>query len=726
MSDIYIEEIRRIPVDSYGDIRTLVRGLPYQCPDDWKEVLESLDEESELFLIKEPDNPKDEMAIAVYLGDRRVGYVAADDNCQVWMFLTDEKTPCRLIQKYEASFKIAFDNPRPLFENMALEDIYKDYDGWIEKEWPIMYVPTLSDKDEDTYDWYRDVIISKDFESMIPDFRRKLASKMITFVARKNSRGRYLYYLPFYNDTVALVDNDMIKKLIDTDGFVIARPNLSSKTYPGGIHIELSVARLKRGNPLIKEFRAVEEKGGNELVFYLNSNQNGFSNEIKDTKGKSESGIQSITSIKDVKDEEYYSLADSPEGGKHVSMGVIVPEEGDENFDFCSYECSISDKKQIDIITNHMKRYEDGKEAKPFLMIGRPCFGLDNIDIFYSMDGEIIFNFIFDEKIKSWIREAGFVLGKVKEYHYFNLTSSLNLTLSVSKRKDGEALFKQASEEAMDYIEEYTSSQADHSVEKRIIDAVKNYITGDSATPYKVIIVPEYGVGTCTTLDGEDVAMIVDGEIIDLAKKNKGVFGYITNYEYDDDGDAWFTIRVSRSIPRLTIEQDSKVSITPTKFNTNLSTAFDDFFPIGGITLGETTWEQAEKLGHEVKIWKEGPCRITHIGDCSFYDFEGIGVFTTLFCHNDFYPSWKSKGFSWDLSYDEWMSVFKKLGYKITVTQQPVKKEFSGHDTLSAEFEAVSPDETLLFRLSFDYGNSGCLTSSPRTLYTVCVKSKKR
>lgn len=266
---IYIEEIKRIPVDSYGDVRTLVRGLPYQCPDDWKEVLESLDEESELYLIKEPDNPKDEMAIAVYLGDRRVGYVAADDNCEVWMFLTNEKTPCKLIQKYEASFKIAFDNPRPLFENMALEDIYKDYEGWIEKEWPIMYVPSLRDKDDDAYDWCRDVIISKDFEKMIPDFRRKLASKMITFVARKNSRGRYLYYLPFYNDTVALVDNDMIKSIIDTDGFVIAIPTLSSKTYPGGIRVELSVARPKRGNPIIKEFRDVEEKGGNELVFYL-------------------------------------------------------------------------------------------------------------------------------------------------------------------------------------------------------------------------------------------------------------------------------------------------------------------------------------------------------------------------------------------------------------------------------------------------------------------------
>ena len=136
---MYIEEIRSIPVDSYGDVRTLVRGLPYQCPDDWHDIIDSLDEESDLYLIKEPDNPKDELAIAAYLGDRRIGYVAADDNCKVWMFLSDEKTPCRLIQKYEASFKVAFDNPKEHFESMTFQDIYKDKEGWKENTYSKIY-----------------------------------------------------------------------------------------------------------------------------------------------------------------------------------------------------------------------------------------------------------------------------------------------------------------------------------------------------------------------------------------------------------------------------------------------------------------------------------------------------------------------------------------------------------------------------------------------------------
>lgn len=311
----YIKEIKSIPVDGYGDVRTLVRGLPFQCPNDWKDVLDSLNEDSELYLIKEPDNPKDDLAIAAYLGDRKIGYVASDDNCQVWMFLTDEKTPCKLIKKYEASLKVAFDNPRQLFESIAFEDIYKDREGWIEKNQPIMKVPFLTDNNDDSYDWYRDIIIISDFEEYIPDFRRKLASKMITFIARKNSKGNYRYYLPYINAGVAAVEDDVIKNIIDTDGFVIAIPDLSFKTYPGGIHIDLNVARLKKRNPLLKEFRAVVDKGDNELVFYLKTARVVHKNKKADkdstaknkTKKSSQKKVEKST---DIISREYFNQID--------------------------------------------------------------------------------------------------------------------------------------------------------------------------------------------------------------------------------------------------------------------------------------------------------------------------------------------------------------------------------------------------------------------------------
>ena len=408
---------------------------------------------------------------------------------------------------------------------------------------------------------------------------------------------------------------------------------------------------------------------------------------------------------------------------KSRSMGVIVPNEDDEEFDFCSYECSISEKDQIRLIKAYMKRYEQGKESRPFIMIGRPLMGGTDLDIFYSLDGEIIFNFIFDEKIKGWIKEAGFVLGKVKSYNADEyLPDRLNITLSVSKRKSGETLFKQAPEEAMDYIEEEVKSTAAGIVEGKIKRAVKKYMSGKTATPYKVLIIPKYGMGTCTTLDGEEIATILDDEIIELAEQNNGVFGHITSIDYNEDGGeydygVWYTVRVSRSVPRLSLES----SANSTK---DTSSAINDFFPLFGFTLGKTTWKEAESMGYVVKIWKDGPRRYTDVREVRYGDDDGIGVFTSLmWIHDetDFTHLWKTKGFSWNNSYDEWMRVFENLGFGITVTKEPTQMDFNGCNVLSARFEALSPDGALTFEMEFDYGENGCYTSSPKTLDTIWV-----
>ena len=74
-------------------------------------------------------------------------------------------------------------------------------------------------------------------------------------------------------------------------------------------------------------------------------------------------------------------------------------------------------------------------------MIGKFLFGVSNLGAFYSLDGDIIFDIIFDEQIKEWIKEAGFVLGEVKSYKIDeNLPDRLNITMSVSKRKGCETL----------------------------------------------------------------------------------------------------------------------------------------------------------------------------------------------------------------------------------------------------------------------------------------------
>lgn len=780
---MYISKVYSAAVDSYGDVRTLVRGLPYQCPDDWEVVLDSLDENSNLYLIKEPDNPKDKHAIAAYLDNRRIGYVASSDCGKIWLYLTDEQMPCKFIQRYDASFKISFDNPRSQFEDIPFKEIYRDTFGISEQPNPAFEIPFLNNPKDDHYIWFDDKILIGDFERAIPNFRRKLATLMIIFAGRKNSKGEYCYYLPFCNRPIADIEDGAVKNLVDKYGFVIALPDVPMITQQDIIIMDLHVTYLSKTNykdfdlanqselvfSLTKDYDvrsltaannqtiasidkknndsqdiAIDEddmfmqdsrstpsysksdyilkKGeviissidkktfikidkitsdlftfvrktlfpSSELFSYLKKRTpyyaqfydfgqfetlirvfvikdlgriyKGLNHSFnidtaegkalflymeKDTGENPETSYESFNEIcnprtrleaaskmhelienlmksfyeydialwtetdfmihsflKDVDDElakrymelmrqfasvvtganeqtlitsihkfeysetdektpadqdheeEYYSVTDSPEGGKHVSMGVIVPEDGDEDFDFCSYECSIRDEKQIEIITKYMKRFEEGQEPRAFLMIGRPLLGTSDMYIFYSLDGEIIFNFIFDEKIKGWIKDAGFVLGKVTSYNFDKyLPERLNITLSVSKRKGGETLFKQASEEAMDYIEETTESTADYKLEGKIIDAVNDYLNGISKEPYKVLVIPKNGYAVYTTLKGKEIAIAFDYEIQQLAEDNKGAVGYITNFEYDDDEiNVEFTIRVSRSIPRITLD----------------------------------------------------------------------------------------------------------------------------------------------------------------------------
>ena len=261
---MYVSKVYLASVDSYGDVRTLVRGLPYQCPDDWEEVMESLDENSNLYLIKESDNPKDKHAIAAYLDDRRVGYVASSDCGKIWLYLTDEQMPCKFIQRYDASFKISFENPRSQFENIPFKEIYRDTFGISEQPNPAFEIPFLNNPKDDHYIWFDDKILIGDFEGAIPDFRRKLATRMIIFAGRKNSKGEYCYYLPFCNRPIADIEDGAVKNLVDKYGFVIALPDVPMITQQDIILMDLHVTYLSKTN--YKEFDLANQS---ELVFSL-------------------------------------------------------------------------------------------------------------------------------------------------------------------------------------------------------------------------------------------------------------------------------------------------------------------------------------------------------------------------------------------------------------------------------------------------------------------------
>ena len=122
---MFIEKIRPYKVDFHGDVRTLVTGLSYQCPDDWESILESLDSQCDITLLKEPNNPHDEFSIAAYLGDRKIGYVSKDDNTAITMFIGNEPVKCDVIEKYKASFKVSFEHPQKLYEGFTPEQIFE-------------------------------------------------------------------------------------------------------------------------------------------------------------------------------------------------------------------------------------------------------------------------------------------------------------------------------------------------------------------------------------------------------------------------------------------------------------------------------------------------------------------------------------------------------------------------------------------------------------------------
>ncbi|MBQ7461980.1 MAG: hypothetical protein IJS63_06950 [Bacteroidaceae bacterium] len=261
---MYVSKLYQAAVDSYGDVRTLVHGLPYQCPNDWEDVLDSLDEDSNLYLIKEPDNPKDELAIAAYLDDRRIGYVAASDNGKIWLYMTDDKMPCQFVERFEASFKIAFENPRSIFEDIPFEEIYRDKFGLSEQHFPKFEIPFLNNPKDNRYIWFDDKTRIVDMEKGIPDFRRKLAARMIIIVGRKNSVGEYCYYIPYLDRPISDIYDSIIQGLIDKYGFVIALPDVPRLTHQGLILMDLHVTYLSKTN--YKDFELANQY---ELVFSL-------------------------------------------------------------------------------------------------------------------------------------------------------------------------------------------------------------------------------------------------------------------------------------------------------------------------------------------------------------------------------------------------------------------------------------------------------------------------
>lgn len=164
---------------------------------------------------------------------------------------------------------------------------------------------------------------------------------------------------------------------------------------------------------------------------------------------------------------------------------------------------------------------------------------------------------------------------------------------------------------------------------------------------------------------------------------------------------------------------------TTNNFANTPSRSVNAFFPIDGLTLGTSTLDDARRLGKEVKDKGDGDFTCD-INGHSWWDFsknDGIFDWLSIYRYESMPPLWTNQfGFSFQLSYNEWLSIFQNLGFNIKIKKSPETKEYQGRKTLSAKIEAISPDQSIEFDLTFDYGNSngeGHSTNSKNTLYRI-------
>lgn len=674
---MHVSKVYEMPVDAYGDVRTLVRGLPYQCPDDWEDVLDSLDEDSNLYLVKEPDNPKDKLAIAAYLDDRRVGYVAASDNGKIWLYLTDEKMPCKFIERFDASFKISFDNPRSHFEGMPFAEIYKDKYGVTEQPFPAFEIPFLTNPKDESYNWFDDKILISDLERAIPDFRRKLASRMIIIAGRKDSNGEYNYYLPYANNPIADVEDGIIRSLVDRYGFVIALPDVPRITKNGAIIMDLHVTYLKS-----TDFKDFDSKYQSELVFSLTRDFVNIETEDNEDEFEDVSSEDNVFEETGLSAQNYQLVKYNFKEDYALKKGESVNYHIDKDY------FDEIDKITTDLYAFVRQKLFPSNELFLYLRKHTP-YGTQ----FYNYDD-------FETLIKIFVIKD---LGRVYAMH----NHSINYDT-----QEGKVLFLYMTKEAGNDSEETyeifaelcnPNSRFEAAIEMRqaIENQMKSYY--------------DYDIALWTDDDFMIHSFLkkIDAK---LAQRYKTILNRFASAVDKTGGSARKQIHTA------------SVKVSPKSTRGSLS-SINDFFPILGITLGESTCKQAEEMGYVVEKEETASSSYSYIDveDIRCFDDNGSGVFSSLMWgrgDSDFSPLWRAKGFSWDNSYDEWMDVFKKLGFKITVTKQPCQGEFCGHKTLSAEFNALSPDELLLFELEFDYGESGHYTSSPKSLDTIWVTYK--
>lgn len=155
------------------------------------------------------------------------------------------------------------------------------------------------------------------------------------------------------------------------------------------------------------------------------------------------------------------------------------------------------------------------------------------------------------------------------------------------------------------------------------------------------------------------------------------------------------------------------------------------FFPVHGITLGETTVDDLEydipedldieyKDDGDVIVWTITPNGY-HGAQIHSMPYEDELSMLYVTHYENMFIEWEELGFDWELSYNDWLKLFRSRGYAVDIIEYPKQEYFEkrGYWYLSARFRASAPDNTLFFELDFSYGEYGTKQTSKGTLYSI-------
>ena len=130
-------------------------------------------------------------------------------------------------------------------------------------------------------------------------------------------------------------------------------------------------------------------------------------------------------------------------------------------------------------------------------------------------------------------------------------------------------------------------------------------------------------------------------------------------------------------------------------------------FPVEGVTFGETGSKYLSLAGNK--------CDVDDADSSGCYELNGIYFYCDendltdkLYISSlrlDGMPEdWKKLGFDWDLSYNEWVNLFKQKGYASLATEKPRVVSKSGASYLSAELATVVKTGNGYTRLILKFG----------------------